>query len=112
MAWRIWQWRATPKSPIPLGMFPKPATRAGRIGKMLKDTLIAPQSASIEPKMWLFAMMFHLAALAASEQQAKFGRDKRDTLPRYCLDCPVRFACKCGSRDHEDFTRHRCLRAI
>lgn len=31
--------------------------------------------------------------LVASPQQLKFGRDKRDTLPRYCLDCDVRFAC-------------------
>lgn len=65
MAWRVWQWTTTPKSAVRLGMFPKPQTRAGRIGKMLKDTLVAPQSARIEPKMWLFAMMFHLAALAA-----------------------------------------------
>lgn len=65
MAWRVFEWKTTPKSPVRLGMFPKPATRAGRIGKMLKDTLIAPQSAEIEPRMWVFAMMFHLAALAA-----------------------------------------------
>ncbi len=25
--------------------------------------------------------------------QRKFGTDKRDKLPRYCLECPVRFAC-------------------
>jgi len=65
MGWRIYQWATTPKSPVRLGMFPKPATRAGRIVKMLKDTLIAPQSAQIEPRMWIFAMAFHLAALAA-----------------------------------------------
>jgi len=35
----------------------------------------------------------HMIELMASEQQAKFGRDKRDTLPRYCLECDVRFAC-------------------
>ena len=33
MAWRIWEWRTTPKSPIPLGMFPKPKTGVGRFGK-------------------------------------------------------------------------------
>lgn len=65
MGWRIYQWASTPKSPIRLGMFPKPKTKAGRILKMLKDTLIAPQSASIEPRMWFFAFMFHVAALAA-----------------------------------------------
>ena len=26
-------------------------------------------------------------------QQRKFGQDKRDCLPRYCLECDVRFAC-------------------
>lgn len=34
-----------------------------------------------------------LASLVNSEQQRKFGQDKKDTLPRYCLDCDVRFAC-------------------
>ena len=38
----------------------------------------------------------HLAQLVASEQQQRFGLDKRDTLPRYCLDCDVRFACHGG----------------
>lgn len=65
MGWRVREWATTPKSPVRLGMFPKPATRAGRVAKMLKDTLIAPHSARIEPKMWFFAMMFHVAALAA-----------------------------------------------
>lgn len=65
MAWRLWQWRCVPRSPIRLGMFPKPASKAGRFAKMLKDTFIAPQSARIEPAMWLFAMAFHLAALGA-----------------------------------------------
>jgi uncharacterized protein len=31
--------------------------------------------------------------LIASPAQLKFGRDKRDTLPRYCRACEVRFAC-------------------
>ena len=34
--------------------------------------------------------------LVASEQQIAFGRAKRDTLPQYCLDCEVRFACHGG----------------
>ena len=34
--------------------------------------------------------------LVSSEQQRKFGLDKRDTLPRYCLECDVRFACHGG----------------
>ena len=35
----------------------------------------------------------HMIELVASEQQLQFGADKRDTLPQYCLDCDVRFAC-------------------
>ena len=31
--------------------------------------------------------------LVASEKQRKFGRDKRDTLPRYCRECDVLFVC-------------------
>jgi uncharacterized protein len=34
-----------------------------------------------------------LIRLVASDRQAKFGQDKRDTLPAYCLACDVRFAC-------------------
>lgn len=38
----------------------------------------------------------HMLTMVASEQQRKFGTDKRDTLPQYCLDCEVRFACHGG----------------
>lgn len=34
-----------------------------------------------------------LESLAASAQQRRFGLDKRDTLPQYCRECDVRFAC-------------------
>jgi uncharacterized protein len=35
----------------------------------------------------------HMIELVASPQQLQFGRDKLDSLPQYCLDCDVRFAC-------------------
>jgi uncharacterized protein len=35
-----------------------------------------------------------LASLMESEQQLAFGQNKKDFLPRYCLDCDVRFACQ------------------
>ncbi len=38
----------------------------------------------------------HMLTLVASQQQVRFGLDKRDTLPQYCLDCDVRFACHGG----------------
>lgn len=31
-----------------------------------------------------------------SDQQRKFGLNKRDTLPRYCRECEVRFVCNGG----------------
>lgn len=31
--------------------------------------------------------------LVASEPMRRFGQDKRDTLPQYCRECPVLFAC-------------------
>jgi uncharacterized protein len=31
--------------------------------------------------------------LISSPEQVRFGNDKRDTLPRYCRECTVRFAC-------------------
>ena len=34
-----------------------------------------------------------LAELVTSQKQQKFGDDKYDTLPDYCLRCEVRFAC-------------------
>ena len=34
--------------------------------------------------------------LVASPRQRGFGTDKRDSLPRYCLECPVRYACNGG----------------
>jgi uncharacterized protein len=38
----------------------------------------------------------HMIELIASPQQQKFGLDKRDTLPRFCRECDVRFACHGG----------------
>jgi uncharacterized protein len=35
----------------------------------------------------------HMIELVASDQQVNFGLDKRDSLPQYCLECDVRFAC-------------------
>ena len=45
-----------------------------------------------------------LEEMVASAQQKKFGHDKLDTLPRYCRECPVRFACN-GECPKHRFTR-------
>jgi uncharacterized protein len=44
-----------------------------------------------------------LAAMADSPAQTAFGRDKSSTLPRYCRECSVRFAC------HGECPKHRFL---
>lgn len=38
----------------------------------------------------------HLLDLAASDKQHQFGQDKLTTLPTYCRQCEVRFACHGG----------------
>jgi len=38
----------------------------------------------------------HMLELIALPQQRQFGLDKRDTLPRFCRECDVRFACHGG----------------
>jgi uncharacterized protein len=38
-------------------------------------------------------MQTHLVELVAKPEQRRFGDAKRTTLPRYCRECPVRFAC-------------------
>ncbi len=48
----------------------------------------------VEPKYKLGNIReTHLIQLLASAQQIKFGQDKKATLPRYCRECDVRFAC-------------------
>ncbi len=37
-----------------------------------------------------------LLELVTLPEQRQFGQDKRDTLPRYCRECDVRFACNGG----------------
>ena len=46
-----------------------------------------------------------LGEMVASEAQTKFGSDKADTLPRYCRECEVRFACQ------GECPKHRFIRA-
>ena len=46
-----------------------------------------------------------LETLVNSERMQKFGNDKRDTLPKYCRECDVRFAC------HGECPKHRFLKA-
>lgn len=45
-----------------------------------------------------------LADLVASPAQRKFGTDKRDTLPGYCRQCDVKFACNGECPKHRFLT--------
>ncbi len=48
----------------------------------------------VEPKYLLGNIkQENMIELVASERQRKFGSNKKDTLPRYCRECEVRFAC-------------------
>jgi uncharacterized protein len=42
----------------------------------------------------------HLAELAESPQQKKFGADKRDALPEYCRKCDILSVCRGGCPKH------------
>lgn len=42
--------------------------------------------------------------MVQSPEQRKFGRDKLDTLPRFCRECSVRFAC------HGECPKHRFMK--
>jgi uncharacterized protein len=46
-----------------------------------------------------------LLKLVTSEQQRQFGRAKLDTLPRFCRECDVRFAC------HGECPKNRFIKA-
>ena len=49
----------------------------------------------VEPKYLLGNIKdTHMSRLMASVQQQKFGKDKKDLLPDFCLGCDVLFACK------------------
>jgi uncharacterized protein len=48
----------------------------------------------VEPKHLLGNIgNVHMLELVSSAQQKAFGLAKRDTLPKYCRECEVRFAC-------------------
>jgi uncharacterized protein len=49
----------------------------------------------VEPSYFLGNIQeTHMIEMISSDRQFRFGRDKFDSLPPYCLECPVLFACK------------------
>jgi len=65
MAYRFYQWAKVPKTSVRLAVFPKPANRAAKWFVAVKNALIFPQVIEVDPKMWLFSMLFHLGLLGA-----------------------------------------------
>jgi len=60
----------------------------------------------VEPKYLLGSIKEKsMAILASCEKQRKFGLDKRDALPRHCLQCEVKFAC------HGECPKNRFIKA-
>ena len=58
----------------------------------------------VEPDYLLGNIQEHsMAELVGSDRQFKFGQDKLDTLPKYCRECEVRFAC------HGECPKHRFI---
>ena len=48
----------------------------------------------VEPDYLLGNIMeTHMAEMVTSDRQRRFGLGKRDSLPRYCRQCDVRYAC-------------------
>jgi uncharacterized protein len=48
----------------------------------------------VEPSYFLGNIQeTHMIEMISSDRQFRFGRDKFDDLPQYCLECPVLFAC-------------------
>jgi uncharacterized protein len=48
----------------------------------------------VEPQYFLGNILEQkMADIVISDKQVKFGKDKLDTIPKYCLNCRVRFAC-------------------
>lgn len=60
----------------------------------------------VEPRHRLGNLLeMPLTELVGSVQQKQFGIDKRESLPRYCRECPVLFACNGGCpKDRIDYT--------
>jgi len=51
----------------------------------------------VEPKYFLGNIQQeNMLDMVSSPQQTRFGLDKRDTLPKYCQECDVRFVCNGG----------------
>lgn len=51
----------------------------------------------VEPKHFVGNIVdVPLSEIVVSDQQRQFGQAKKDTLPRYCRNCPVRFVCNGG----------------
>ena len=78
---------------MPAGMCVFNATCGGALALEHNGDLYACDH-FVEPKYFLGNIRErHINELVASDGQRQFGQAKLDTLPRYCRECPVQFAC-------------------
>jgi radical SAM protein with 4Fe4S-binding SPASM domain len=61
-----------------------------------KETCTPAITSSSRPTCSANIAKHHLIDPVGSERQQRLGLDKREALPRYCLDCDLRFACHGG----------------
>jgi len=61
--YKIYHWLRTPKSPVRLGMFPRPENSFGRGLKLVKDSIVFPQVLDNDRIMWFFVIMLHIVGL-------------------------------------------------
>jgi len=57
--YQLISWFRAPKSPVRLGLFPRPKNKGARFFKTIKDSLFFPQSFEVDKTMWIFAIVFH-----------------------------------------------------
>ncbi len=65
MAYRIYLWAKVPKTRVRLAIFPGRRSRVARWFVAAKNALIFPQVIEVDPKVWLFSMLFHFGLLGA-----------------------------------------------
>ena len=65
LIYRIYKWIRIPRSKVNLGLYPKPKTRIGRTGKLMKDTFLFPQVYDVDRWMWVFVVALHLTIVFA-----------------------------------------------
>ncbi len=65
LGYRLYRWRQFPVTPVQQGLFPKGGTSGAKWVKVAQDSLVFPQVRDVDPRMWVFTVLFHLSLLGA-----------------------------------------------